>query len=72
MNSTNSLISWPTLLPESNLAAHTVKSRRNKPALVKPMPPVPAPDEETINKLNALAGRHPFCTLHKVKKHDTL
>jgi hypothetical protein len=30
------------------------------------------PNEKTIHRLNALAKKHPFCQLHRVKKHDTL
>jgi hypothetical protein len=36
------------------------------------MPSPTPPDATTVRKLNALAAKHPFCALHKVKKHDTL
>jgi hypothetical protein len=48
------------------------KSIRNKPAFVKRITLPPPPDEATIKKLNELAAKHPFCSLHRVKKYDTL
>jgi hypothetical protein len=32
----------------------------------------PPPDEATVVQLNAIAGAHPFCRIHKAKRHDTL
>jgi hypothetical protein len=32
----------------------------------------PPPDESTVVQLNAIAGAHPFCRIHKAKRHDTL
>ncbi|WP_431216741.1 hypothetical protein ACQ86N_20545 [Puia sp. P3] len=68
----NSLISWPTLLSESTMTVHPGKSSRNKPALIKRITLPAPPDEATIQRLNELAAKHPFCSLHRVKKHDTL
>jgi|SRR6185312_495784 len=65
----NSLTSWPMVVPEPTL---TARPRRQKPAVVKLLTPPPPPDEKTIRRLNALAARHPFCALHRVKRHDTL
>jgi len=45
---------------------------RNKSALVKRITLPAPPDEATIKKLNDLAAKHPFCSLHRVKKHDPL
>lgn len=47
-------------------------SRRQRPGVLKLLPPLPQPDEKTLMELNALAARYPFCILHKVKKHDPL
>jgi hypothetical protein len=68
-----SLASWPALLPEKALTAYNPsKSQRQKPGVVKLMPPVPPPDEKTIRELNELASQHPFCAFRKVRRHDTL
>jgi hypothetical protein len=32
----------------------------------------PPPDEATVVQLNAIAGAHPFCRIHKAKRHETL
>lgn len=72
MTTTNSFITWPTLLPEPNMTAHTGKSRLSRPGLIKRLDSPPPPDELTIRKLNELAAKHPFCTLHKVKKYEIL
>jgi hypothetical protein len=68
----NSLATRPTILLESSLRTFNTKSQRQKPGVIKLMPPPTPPDASTIRKLNALAAKHPFCALHKVKKHDTL
>jgi hypothetical protein len=68
----NTRIPWPALLPESTMTVHPGKSIRSKPALLKRITLPSPPDEATIKKLNELAAKHPFCTLHRVKKHDTL
>ena len=67
---TNSVAKWPTILPDAPMTAYN--SKRKKIGVVKLMPPPTPPDEKTIRELNALAARHPFCNLHKVKKHDPL
>jgi hypothetical protein len=65
----NSLDNWtgtgpgPTLIP---------KTRQQKPGVIKLLAPPTPPDEHTVRKLNVLAAKHPFCVLHRVKKHDTL
>ena len=69
---TNSLSNWPSIAPERALVAlHTI-SRRQKSSVVKLIISPAPPDENTIRHLNALASRRPFCTRHKVKKHDML
>jgi hypothetical protein len=72
---TNSLSNWPSIAPERTartmVALHTI-SRRRKSGVVKLVISPAPPDENTIRILNALASRRPFCTRHKVKKHDTL
>ena len=72
MTTTNSIITWPTLLPEPNMTAHAGKSRQNRPGVVKRLDSPAPPDELTIRKLNELAAQRPFCTPHKVKKHEIL
>ncbi len=72
MTTTNSIITWPTLLPESTMTAHAGKSRQNKPGVVKRLDSPAPPDELTIRKLNELAAKRPFCTPHKVKKYEIL
>ena len=52
------------------MTAYT-KTQRPGRGVVKLMPPPNPPDEATIRKLNDLAAKHPFCNLHRVKKHDT-
>lgn len=72
MATTNYLLTWPPLLPESKMTVHTGKLRQNKSGLVKHMGPPAPPDQVTIQKLNELAAKPPFCALHKVKKHEML
>ena len=72
MTTTNSFITWPTLLPEPNMTAHAGKSRQSRPGLIKRLDSPPLPDELTIRKLNELAAKPPFCTPHKVKKYEIL
>jgi hypothetical protein len=54
------------------MTAHAGKSRLSRSGLVKRLDSPPQPDEITIRKLNELAATPPFCTLHKVKKHEIL
>jgi hypothetical protein len=68
---TNSLAIWPTVLAETPMTAYT-KTPRPRQGVIKLMPPTAPPDEATIQKLNELAAKQPFCRLHKVKKHDML
>jgi hypothetical protein len=68
---TNSLAIWPTILSESPMTAYKT-TQRQRPAVVKLMPPPTPPDELTIRKLNELAAKQPFCALHRVKRHDPL
>ena len=64
---------WPALLPERSLIVYNPgKAQKQKPGVVKLMPPVPPPDEHTVRELNALASRHPFCAFRKVRRHDML
>ena len=66
----NSLAPQPFVLPGKLTAYNTKSTRRN--GVIKLMPPPSPPDDKTIRELNALAAKHPFCSLHKVKKHDPL
>jgi hypothetical protein len=68
----NSFATRPTILLESSFTAYNTKVQRQRSGVVKLMPPPTPPDASTIRQLNALAAKHPFCSLHKVKKHDTL
>jgi hypothetical protein len=65
----NSLKTWPAMVPESTL---TAKPRQQRPGVIKLLTHPAPPDDKTIRRLNALAAKHPFCILHRVKKHDTL
>ena len=70
---TTTLATRPMILQEYTLTAfNSNKSRRQQTGVVKLLPPPPQPDEKTLTELNALAAKHPFCILHKVKKHDPL
>ena len=76
---TNTLATRPIILHPIILQSYTVtgfndsiKARRQQTGVVKLLPPPPHPDEKTLIELNALAAKHPFCILHKVKKHDPL
>jgi hypothetical protein len=68
----NSLSSWPSIFPESALTTYNIKGRQQRKGVIKLLAPPAPPDENTIRKLNALAATPPFCSQHKVKKHDTL
>jgi hypothetical protein len=72
MTTINSFTAWPTLLPEPNATARAGKSRQSRPGLNKRLDSPAPPDELTIRKLNELAAKRPFCTLHKVKKYEIL
>ena len=65
---TNSPKTWPAMVPESILTAKP----RPRPGVIKLLTHPAPPDDKTIRRLNALAAKHPFCVLHRVKKHDTL
>jgi hypothetical protein len=66
---TKSLAIWPS---QTTMTAFSSTSRKYRTGVIKLLePPIP-PNEETIRRLNDLAHRFPFCTLHKVKKHDLL
>ncbi len=69
---TNSLPNWLSIAPDHSKMAFSTKSRRKTSGVVKLITSPAPPDENTIRRLNALASRRPFCSLHKVKKHDTL
>jgi len=69
---TNLFATKPILLLQPPLTAYNTKTQRQKKGVLKRMPVPAPPDATTIRKLNALAAKHPFCALHKVKKHDTL
>jgi hypothetical protein len=61
----------PERTERTMVVLHTRSYRQNS-GVVKPITSPAPPDENTIRRLNALASRRPFCTQHKVKKHDTL
>jgi hypothetical protein len=70
---TKSFATWPSILPESALVKYNpAKSPKRSPGIVKMMPQVPPPDEETVHFLNALASTPPFCTFRKARRHDML
>jgi hypothetical protein len=69
---TNSLSNYPSLAAEHSMTAINTRPRRQRAGVVKLITSPAPPDENTVHKLNALAGSRPFCTRHKVKKHDTL
>ena len=66
------LPAWPGIVPESTITTYSTQPRRKKPGVVKALQEPTPPDEETIRQLNELAKTKPFCTPHKVKKHDLL
>ena len=69
----NSMAAWPDSLTESSLTAYSsTYSRRQRPGIVKLLPPPAPPTEEMIAVMNELASKHPFCRYYKAKKHDTL
>jgi hypothetical protein len=72
MTTTNTFTPWPALLPESTLTVHSAPTRRSRSGLIKRLDTPAPPDEITVQKLNELATKHPFCTPYKVKKHDML
>jgi hypothetical protein len=70
---TNILATRPLIPQEYTLTAfNNNKSRPNKSGVLKLLPPPPPPDEKRVMELNALAANHPFCVLHKAKRHDPL
>jgi len=54
------------------MTAHAGKARQSRPGLVKRLDSPAPPDELIIRKLNELAAKRPFCSPHKVKKHEIL
>jgi hypothetical protein len=58
-------------LPELPFTVSHIKPERRKIEIIK-LPATMSPGEKKIRELNELAARHPFCVLHKPKKHDTL
>lgn len=68
----SSLAAWPSTLPEISITGHSSNTRRNRLGAIKLVSPPEPPDEETVRRLNELAKKNPFCTCHKVKKHETL
>jgi hypothetical protein len=65
----NVKVTWPDMVPQPAL---TAKPQRQKQGVIKLLAPPAQPDEFTIRKLNDLAAKQPFCTHHRVKKHDML
>ena len=77
MMKAKSITSWSSVPTDptvrtAHMTAYPSTTRKNKPGLVKLLTPPAPPDEATVRKLNELATRQPFCTLHRVKKHDLL
>src|ERR1700679_1896324 len=72
---TKMITAWPSLHSEpstkSTMTAYPT-SQKNTRGVVKLLPMPEPPDEATISRLNTLAGQHPFCRLHYVKKHELL
>jgi hypothetical protein len=69
---TNALAIRPILLPESPMIAYSRKPRQQRSGVIKLLAVPNPPDENTIRALNELATKRPFCSPHKVKRHDTL
>jgi hypothetical protein len=67
----NALSLVPAGLPEIPFSVSHISADRRKIEVIK-LPATMPPNEEKIRELNELAARHPFCVLHKPKKHDTL
>jgi len=68
---TNVITAWPSTLPDATIAPFSTSARRNGSGVVKLLPAPTPPDGETIRRLNELAAKKPFCSMHKVKKHET-
>jgi hypothetical protein len=68
---TNVITAWPSALPDATIAPFSTSTSRSRPGVVKLLPAPTPPDEETIRRLNELAAKNPFCSMHKVKKHET-
>jgi len=66
---TKSLATWPS---HTTMTAFSSTTRKHRTGVIKLLEPPPQPNEETIRRLNDLARRFPFCTLHRVKKHELL
>lgn len=72
MTTTTIFTPWPALLPESTLTVRTATTKQSRSGLIKRLDAPAPPDEITIQQLNELATKQPFCTPYKVKKHDML
>jgi hypothetical protein len=67
----NSFAKLPTLLPEPSLASFNGRLHRQRTEIIQ-LPLAAQPDESTVEKLNQLAGKHPFCILYRARKYDML
>lgn len=68
---TNSLASLPIHLPEPTLASFNTRLLRQRTEIIQ-IPLAVPPDESKVKELNTLAAKHPFCIVHKARKHDML
>lgn len=63
-----SVSSTLTALPIAKIVRHP----RSKKAKEEQAPVSPPPDEEVIQRLNAMAKQFPFCILHRNNSHSRL
>lgn len=57
-----------TALPTAKIVRHP-RSKKLKEEEASVLPP---PDEEVVQRLNAIAKQHPFCVLHRNNSHSRL
>jgi len=63
----NPIISPLAALPTAKLVRHPRAKKIPDEA-----PPAPPPDEETLQRLNEMAKKHPFCVLHRENSNAKL
>ena len=59
-------------IPYVKKSASTDVKEMFKFRIIKPRIKREAANEETVKRLNELAGKQPFCTWFKARKHDPL
>ncbi|MBS1663506.1 MAG: hypothetical protein JST68_20860 [Bacteroidetes bacterium] len=57
-----------TALPTAKIVRHP-RAKKEKEAEAPVLPP---PDEEMVQRLNAMAKQYPFCVLHRNNSHSRL